>query len=439
MATYFLRTRTGKAATGAGKKHAEYISGQDKYADKNEVQAVVDKNLPKWAKDGVDFFKKADENERSNGRSYRSLTIAIPREATDKAQWAQAFVDDLLKDGHAYRLAIHDKGDGNPHAHLMFSERGRNFENGDDPKDYFTRKNGKDAAFKSKHWLKDAKALYLTHVQKVAPDFEWTPETKSGEQHIGPKVKNAGFEFEVARTKRAWDVQELRGAKSELATVTAEIEQLERQQQQTEFFKGAMDVLTFASGQKPQEATPQPAQATNASPGTPTPTTPEKTPQTPESSPTESKPAADPAPKAGKGAGPKSQGGGKINWGKMEQESPGIANILKTMMSVKGDGGGSAAFAQSFAIVFSSMLEHQGAVKQIDAFYNGRRKQEEAKISMPNGGTIRGVRETAIKDTARWYQQQVNQQRTHRQQAQQQAQQPQPRPAPAAPRPSWAK
>ncbi len=48
--------------------------------------------------------------------------MAIPREATDKAAWAQTSADRLLKDKHAYRLAIHDKGDGNPHTHLMFSE-----------------------------------------------------------------------------------------------------------------------------------------------------------------------------------------------------------------------------------------------------------------------------------------------------------------------------
>ena len=199
MATNYVSTRTGKAGTGAGGKHAIYISGLDRHADKIEVQAVIDKNIPaSVAKDGLEFFQKADELERANGRSYRSLIIAIPREATDKTAWAQTFTDDLLKDRHAYRLAIHDKGDGNPHAHLMFSERG--LKEGQTAKDFFSRKNPKPTYATSKKesadWLKNAKALYLTHVQKVAPDFVPTPK---GEPKIGPKLKNASAAFEARR------------------------------------------------------------------------------------------------------------------------------------------------------------------------------------------------------------------------------------------------
>ena len=206
MATSYLATRTGSAGKGAGGKHAAYISGLDRHADKTEVQAVIDKNIPaSVAKDGLEFFQKADELERANGRSYRSLIIAIPREATDKTAWAQTFTDDLLKDRHAYRLAIHDKGDGNPHAHLMFSERG--LKEGQTAKDFFSRKNPKPTYATSKKesadWLKNAKALYLTHVQKVAPDFVPTPK---GEPKIGPKLKNASAAFEAKRADREMKV-----------------------------------------------------------------------------------------------------------------------------------------------------------------------------------------------------------------------------------------
>ncbi len=198
MATNYVSTRTGSAGKGAGGKHAAYISGLDRHADKTEVQAVIDKNIPaSVAKDGLEFFQKADELERANGRSYRSLIIAIPREATDKTAWAQTFTDDLLKDRHAYRLAIHDKGDGNPHAHLMFCERG--LKECKTPKDFFSRQNPKDRFVSHKDWLKQTKALYLTHVQKVAPDF--VPAMK-GEPKIGPKLKNAGGSYETKRADR---------------------------------------------------------------------------------------------------------------------------------------------------------------------------------------------------------------------------------------------
>jgi len=198
MATNYVSTRTGTAGKGAGAKHAAYISGLDRYAEKDEVKTVLDKNIPaSVAKDGLEFFQKADELERANGRSYRSLIIAIPREATDKAAWAQTFVDDLLKDRHAYRLAIHDKGDGNPHAHLMFCERGLKV--GNTPKDFFSRQNPKDRFISHKDWLKNTKVLYLTHVQKVAPDYV---PPMSGEPKIGQKLKNASPAWEAKRAAR---------------------------------------------------------------------------------------------------------------------------------------------------------------------------------------------------------------------------------------------
>lgn len=210
MATNYLSTRTGTAGTGAGGKHAAYISGFDRHADKTEVKAVIDKNIPaSVAKDGLAFFKQADELERANGRSYRSLIVAIPREATDKAAWAQTFTDDLLKDRYAYRLAIHDKGDGNPHAHLMFSERG--LKEGKTAKDFFSRQNPKDRFVSHKDWLKNAKALYLTHVQKVAPNY--VPKM-SGEPKIGQKLKNASPAWEAQRAKRETEVGKIRKAEA---------------------------------------------------------------------------------------------------------------------------------------------------------------------------------------------------------------------------------
>lgn len=223
MATNYLATRTGSAGQGAGGKHAAYISGLDRHADKTEVKAVIDKNIPaSVAKDGLEFFQKADELERANGRSYRSVIIAIPREADDKTAWAQTFADDLLKDKHAYRLAIHDKGDGNPHAHLMFSERG--LTEGKTAKDFFSRKNPKPtyatSLKESADWLNNAKALYLTHVQKVAPDYVPTPK---GEPKIGPKLKNASAAFEARRADREKTVHGIRDGEKAVRVLDAQI------------------------------------------------------------------------------------------------------------------------------------------------------------------------------------------------------------------------
>ena len=198
MATFYVKVKSGLACKNAGQYCAAYISGIGVHGNKHEVEKVIDKNLPVWAKDGEDFFKKADELERANGRAYRGLVIAIPNEAKDKMAWVQSYVDELLQDKHAYRLAYHfDPKKNNPHAHLMFCERGRKFEDKvDDPKAYFTRKNGKDANLKRFDWLTDAKALYLAHIRKVAPDY--TP-AMTGETKIGPERKNASEEYKAQR------------------------------------------------------------------------------------------------------------------------------------------------------------------------------------------------------------------------------------------------
>lgn len=198
MATFYLKANSGLACKNAGQYCAAYIAGIGPHADKHEVERVIDKNLPAWAKDGEDFFKKADELERANGRAYRGLVIAIPNEAKDKMAWVQSYVDELLQDKHAYRLAYHfDPKKNNPHAHLMFCERGRKFEDKvDDPKAYFTRKNSKDANLKRFDWLTDAKALYLSHIRKVAPDY--TP-AMTGETKIGPERKNASEAYKEQR------------------------------------------------------------------------------------------------------------------------------------------------------------------------------------------------------------------------------------------------
>jgi hypothetical protein len=209
MATFYIRTRTGLACHGAGAKHAAYIAGEDKYADKDEVKFVIDKNLPRWAKDGKDFFDRADQLERANGRSYRSLVIAIPLEAKNKVEWAQNYVDDLLKDKHAYRLAIHDDGKGNPHAHLIFCERGRNNENKiNDPKAYFIRANPKDSNIKNKQWLKNSKSLYLKHINRVAPNYQ--PALNKEEPKVGPDLVNASDKYKAARNERKAQVNDLR-------------------------------------------------------------------------------------------------------------------------------------------------------------------------------------------------------------------------------------
>ena len=125
MPSPHINMKSGKA--GNGSSHASYIAGVGRHKDRGDVIAVLDVNMPEWAKDGVDFFDAADKFERSNGRAYTEIEAAIPRGIADPIGYATRYADKLLGSGHPYRLAVHDKlaGDGgqNTHLHLMFSER----------------------------------------------------------------------------------------------------------------------------------------------------------------------------------------------------------------------------------------------------------------------------------------------------------------------------
>jgi hypothetical protein len=406
MATYFCRTRTGLACNKAGGKHARYISGEDKFADKTEVKAVIDKNLPKWAKDGIDFFDKADTLERANGRSYRSLIIAIPTEAKDRTQWARDYVDDLLKDQHAYRLAIHDDGKGNPHAHLIFCERGRKAETSDDPKDYFTRKNGKDAALKSKTWLADTKSLYLKHVQKAAPSYTWTPAKATGEQKIGPKLKHAGPTYETQRAQREAEVLELRGVQEDLQLLKKQETEIAGMLARDEQAKAAKNTTEAA---KTAVEPTKPAEVTKHSPKS-------------ENAQSAAKNKADSTtPVAQQTAQP-------IKWATLEKEMPNMAVFLKLSMETANNPT-SKAMAHAMAVGMSSIATSEAARKYTEEKFKSFQR-EYADNARRTGGSMEGRSEYAFKATCQHLKEVGERQQREAQQRQQAAQRP-PAPRPA--------
>ena len=79
------------------------------------------------------YWQAADDHERANGRLYSEIQFALPRDldATGRQALAGAFAERVCGGERLpYTLALHkgeaetpDKPD-NPHAHLMFSERG---------------------------------------------------------------------------------------------------------------------------------------------------------------------------------------------------------------------------------------------------------------------------------------------------------------------------
>ena len=132
MAVYHLKVGFGSRASGQSAcAKNEYIEREGRYAaDGEEREHVEHGHMPAWAQDDPHaYWQAADAHERANGRLYSEVQFALPREldAGGRRALAGAFAAQVCGGERLpYTLALHRGGpDGeNPHAHLMFSERG---------------------------------------------------------------------------------------------------------------------------------------------------------------------------------------------------------------------------------------------------------------------------------------------------------------------------
>ena len=131
MAVYHLKVSIGSRSGGqsAGAK-ADYIEREGNYEkDREELEHKEHGNMPQWAKDDPhSYWEAADEHERANGRLYREIQFALPKELNEeqRRELASSFAASVTEGERLpYTLAIHRGGPNgeNPHAHLMFSER----------------------------------------------------------------------------------------------------------------------------------------------------------------------------------------------------------------------------------------------------------------------------------------------------------------------------
>ena len=129
VAVFHLKMSVGSRASGqSARAKADYIEREGRYEqDREELEHRESGNMPEWAKDDPrSYWEAADEYERANGRLYREVQFALPKELNEeqRRELASGFARRLTEGERLpYTLAIH-RGDGeNPHAHLMFSER----------------------------------------------------------------------------------------------------------------------------------------------------------------------------------------------------------------------------------------------------------------------------------------------------------------------------
>lgn len=136
MAIYHFSARTGSRQGGqSAAAKFDYIARQGKSATNGDkVVHVLNGNLPAWAQESPrSYWNAADLYERANGRLFKEIDIALPRELNhgQRVDLAEAFarkITTLPVGTLPFVLALHEgkateSNPGNPHFHIAISER----------------------------------------------------------------------------------------------------------------------------------------------------------------------------------------------------------------------------------------------------------------------------------------------------------------------------
>lgn len=125
------RSAVGASAYRSGEKlYNEYDGIQHDYTNKRGIvytEIQVPENAPEWAKDRERLWNEVEKIEkRKDSQLAREINVALPRELTKKQQieLVREYTKENFTDkGMVADIAIHDTGDGNPHAHIMLTIR----------------------------------------------------------------------------------------------------------------------------------------------------------------------------------------------------------------------------------------------------------------------------------------------------------------------------
>jgi hypothetical protein len=247
MAIYHLTAKTvsrGESASAAVR--CDYIERAGRYRnDHAEVLHKGQGNMPAWAKNCPrNYWQAADVYERANGRLFKQIEFALPRELSPEQQieLAASFCRDLArtKDGSLpYSFAIHKGHDGdNPHCHLMISER-VNDGHDRDPDTWFKRA-AKDPAkggakktneLRPREWLLQCRELWAERanmaLQRAGHEARIDHRTLEAQgidraptKHLGPKasaLERQGMRTQIGNRNRRREDEALEAIKAKWA------------------------------------------------------------------------------------------------------------------------------------------------------------------------------------------------------------------------------
>ena len=118
-------SRGGNRSAAGGFNYAAREGRHSRGTGADELALLEHGNMPKWAADNArEYWEATDLFERGNGCLYRQAVVALPVELSlEQNKVLLRRIAKVLSDGNKpHTLALHDK-DGNPHGHIMVSER----------------------------------------------------------------------------------------------------------------------------------------------------------------------------------------------------------------------------------------------------------------------------------------------------------------------------
>ena len=99
MAIYHLTAKTVSRGNGSAAAKSDYIERENRYKkDHDELAYKASGNMPSWAQDMPrKYWDSADTYERENGRLFKQVEFALPKELTteEQIQLATAFAEKI--------------------------------------------------------------------------------------------------------------------------------------------------------------------------------------------------------------------------------------------------------------------------------------------------------------------------------------------------------
>ena len=125
------RSAVGAAAYRSGEKITNDYDGiTHDYTNKGGVvyaEIMLPENAPQEWQDRATLWNEVERAEKdSRAQLAREYEVALPRELSreEQIQLVRGFVqENFVKNGMCADIAIHDKEDGNPHAHILLTMR----------------------------------------------------------------------------------------------------------------------------------------------------------------------------------------------------------------------------------------------------------------------------------------------------------------------------